>query len=119
MLKYLCLCSTYTLSRNVRQKLRRLVKTTNLGDVFTIAQSMMTFLIMTDVFYERIIQHKLVPRMNPNISLRGLDRGHIHKLGCEECLHRNQVSKLQPAGSIQVETSKAVKTAPKLVQGRR
>jgi len=51
----------------------------------------MTFLIITDVFYERIIEHKLIPKIGPNIGLLGLDRGHTYQPICGECLHGSSI----------------------------
>ena len=59
---------------------------TNFGDAFTIVQSLMTFLIVTDVFYERIIQNKLLPRISTNVSLLGVARSHGGKTACGSCL---------------------------------
>lgn len=63
----------------------------NFGDIFTVVQSIMTFLIITDVFYERIIQHKLIPKISPNIGLLGLDRGRAYQPRCDECPHQSSV----------------------------
>jgi hypothetical protein len=63
----------------------------NLGDIFTVVQSIMSFLIISDVFYERIIQHKLIPKISSNIGLLGLDRDHTYQPRCDECLHRSSI----------------------------
>ncbi|MBS7623025.1 hypothetical protein KEJ39_05045 [Candidatus Bathyarchaeota archaeon] len=46
----------------------------NFGDAFTVVQSIMTFLIVTDVFYERIVLNKLLPKVCANVSLLGISR---------------------------------------------
>ncbi|MEM2941809.1 MAG: hypothetical protein QXT81_00035 [Candidatus Bathyarchaeia archaeon] len=46
----------------------------NFGDAFTVVQSIMTFLIVTDVFYERIVLNKLLPKVCTNVSLLGIAR---------------------------------------------
>ena len=58
----------------------------NFGDAFIIVQSLMTFLIVTDVFYERIIQNKLLPKISPNVSLLGIVRSNSDKTAYDKCL---------------------------------
>lgn len=71
----------------------------NFGDAFIIVQSLMTFLIVTDVFYERIIQNKLLPKIGPNVSLLGIMRSHSDKTACDKCLFRDSSTvNSSPAG---------------------
>lgn len=73
----------------------------NFGDAFTIVQSIMTFLIVTDVFYERIIQNKLLPKMSTNVSLLGITRRHSDKTACNRCLLRDpNTANASPAGAF-------------------
>ena len=82
---------------------------TNFGDAFTIVQSLMTFLIVTDVFYERIIQNKLLPRISTNVSLLGVARSHGGKTACGSCLLREpntaESSPAEFSGLLSVATS--------------
>ena len=57
----------------------------NLGEVFTIIQSMMTFFVVSDMFYERILRNKLLPKLNAALGLPGLDRDELHKPRCNGC----------------------------------
>ncbi|MGQ9543182.1 MAG: hypothetical protein ACUVTM_03705 [Candidatus Bathyarchaeia archaeon] len=36
------------------------------NEIYLLIQSLMTFIIVTDIFYERIIQNKLVKRLTPH-----------------------------------------------------
>jgi hypothetical protein len=56
------------------------------GEVFTFVQGIMTFLVVTDVFYERIIQDKILPKMNANLGLLGLSHSHHARTRCGRCL---------------------------------
>ena len=82
---------------------------TNFGDAFTIVQSLMTFLIVTDVFYERIIQNKLLPKISTNVSLLGVARSHGGKTACGSCLLREpntaESSPAEFSGLLSVATS--------------
>ena len=88
--KCFCVTRSYTLD-TVREQIRKeVVGMIDFGDAFTIVQSLMTFLIVTDVFYERIIQNKLLPKMSPNVSLLGIKRNSSEKIACGKCLLRDQ-----------------------------
>ena len=59
----------------------------NFGDAFTVVQSIMTFLIVTDVFYERIVLNKLLPKVYTNISLLGITRKQSDRTVANRDLH--------------------------------
>jgi len=56
------------------------------GEAFTLIQSVMAFIIVTDVFYERIIQNKLLHRINVSLSILRLDQSRLHKLKCSKSM---------------------------------
>jgi hypothetical protein len=55
------------------------------GEVFTFVQSIIGFLVVSDIFYERIIQNKLIPKMNNDSEIIGLDIRQPKGTRCSDC----------------------------------
>ena len=60
------------------------------GEVFTFVQSIIGFLVVSDIFYERIIQNKLIPKMNNDSEIVDLDTREPKGTRCSECSRLNR-----------------------------
>lgn len=60
------------------------------GEVFTFVQSIIGFLVVSDIFYERIIQNKLMPKMNNDSEIVALDTRRPKGTRCSECSRLNR-----------------------------